>query len=58
MSGSKLLAIALWPIRFILLITLVMIGILSLLQAKDALYDAVTEEGTWRAASVFIAVTA
>lgn len=54
----KALAIVLCPIRFILLIKLVMIGILSLPQAKDALYGAVTEEGAWRAASVFIAVTA
>ena len=54
----KAVAIVLWPIRLILLIKLVMIAILSLPQAQDALYGAVTEESGWLAAGVFIAVTA
>ena len=47
-ESIKTLGIVLWPIRFILLVMVAMIGILSLPQAKDALYGAVTEAGAWR----------
>ena len=56
-ESIKTLGIVLWPIRFILLVMVAMIGILSLPQAKDALYGAVTEAGAWVAGGVFVAVT-
>jgi hypothetical protein len=52
----KAVAVVLWPIRFIVLIMLAMIGVLSLPQAKDALYGAVVEQA--RTLGVFAAVTA
>jgi hypothetical protein len=52
----RALGVVLWPIRFILLITVAMIGVLLLPQAKDALYGAVIEgDGRWW---VFAAVIA
>ena len=54
----KIVGIVLWPIRFVVLVMLAMIGILSLSQGKDALYGAVVEESGLRAAAVFGAVAA
>lgn len=54
----KVLGIVLWPVRFIVLVLLAVICVLSLSQGKDALYGAVVEETNWRSAAVFGAVTA
>ena len=53
---AKAVAVILWPVRFLLLVLLVMIAILSVSQGQDALYGAIVEgDRRWW---VFAAITA